>query len=594
MDWIICFLLSVSVLVFSVVFAVVVSAGKYKRGRVLTPFNIVFGGVFISVFICLLPINRGILAGTTSVILKTVTFSLHNAFQIFTINAERRIIIENIVCSEKWLSAAYSAYLSAAYVIAPIFTLGFLISLFKDVSSYVRYFLNFFCSVYVFSELNERSLPLGADIRKNHKRALIIYTDVFDKGDGITEDLIERSRELNAICFKKDVLDINFKVHGKKSNIIFFTVGEDESRNTEQALQLIKTYNKRENTGLYVFSSRIESEIMLNKASKGKIKVRRVNRMRSLIYELIEEHGNELFDTARETASGKKMISAVIIGLGKYGTEMLKALSWYCQMDGYGVETDAFDVDEKALERFTASAPDLMSDRYNGVVIPGEAEYTIRIHPGCDVTTSSFAEQIQKMKNTTYVFVSLGTDEANVKTSIYLRTLFERAGIKPVIRSVVYNINDKNALNGITNFRGQAYDIGFVGDLYSEAVIMNSEIEAEALRRHVKWGKEEEFWGYEYNYKSSVASAIHMKARVACGIPGAEKSEEELTEEEKIAIETIEHRRWNAYMRAEGYVYSGSTDKSSRNDLAKTHNDLVAYDLLSEEEKRKDSRVGTA
>ena len=47
-------------------------------------------------------------------------------------------------------------------------------------------------------------------------------------------------------------------------------------------------------------------------------------------------------------------------------------------------------------------------------------------------------------------------------------------------------------------------------------------------------------------------------------------------------------------MRSEGYVYSGSHDRSSRNDLAKMHHDLVDYVSLTEEEKRKDSRVGLA
>ena len=84
-----------------------------------------------------------------------------------------------------------------------------------------------------------------------------------------------------------------------------------------------------------------------------------------------------------------------------------------------------------------------------------------------------------------------------------------------------------------------------------------------------------------------------MKARIACGIPGADKKEEELSSEEKEIIEALEHRRWNAYMRAEGYVYSGSNDKSSRNDLAKMHHDLVDFSSLTDEEKRKDSKVGT-
>ena len=60
-----------------------------------------------------------------------------------------------------------------------------------------------------------------------------------------------------------------------------------------------------------------------------------------------------------------------------------------------------------------------------------------------------------------------------------------------------------------------------------------------------------------------------------------------------MGIESLEHCRWNAYMRAEGYVYSGSPEKSSRNDLGKMHHDLVNYEALTEEEKRKDFRVGT-
>ena len=109
----------------------------------------------------------------------------------------------------------------------------------------------------------------------------------------------------------------------------------------------------------------------------------------------------------------------------------------------------------------------------------------------------------------------------------------------------------------------------------------------------MKWGEEEAFWQYEYNYRSSMASAIHMKARIACGFSFADKEGSALTEEERNTLERLEHRRWNTYLRSEGYVYSGSPDSSSRNDLAKMHHNLVDFASLSEEDKRKDSNVGT-
>ncbi len=597
MNWFLCLSLSFLTLAASIVLASTVSVGRYKRGRIMKPVNILFGGVFIAVFIAMLPIYSGIMAGTMYSVLKTIAFSLHNTFQIFTIDAERDVILERVTCSSARLAAVYAAYLSVAFVVAPVLTFGFVLSFFKNASAYVGFMLRCFRDVYVFSELNEKSLALGADLRKNHKCAVIVYTDVFESNDEISYELIERARELRAICFKKDILAINFKAHSANAPIVFYAIGSDESENITQSLKLIELYKQRENTRLFVFASRVDSELLLTKADKGKLKVRRVNEVRSLVNRILFERGVELFRQAKEMPDGDKKISVVLVGLGGHGTEMLKALSWYCQMDGYHVEIHAFDADERAEDRFKALAPELMSDRYNGVLLPEEAEYTIRIHSGFDVTTKSFADEIAKLTDTTYAFISLGSDEKNIRAAVDLRMQFERMHIKPVIQSIVYSSDEKAALQGITNYRGQAYDIEYIGDIgssYSEAVIMNSELEADALRRHLKWGKEEEFWQYEYNYNSSVASEIHLNARIACGVPGADKREEDLTDEERRGIETLEHRRWNAYMRSEGYIYSGSPEKSSRNDLGKMHHDLVDYSSLTEEEKRKDSRVGTS
>lgn len=597
MGWITGLILSALVLIATIVIAILVGAGKYKHGRICTPFNVLFGGVFISIFICLLPIYHAILSEDDYSTLKTVMFSLHNTFQIFTLDVDRSLILESITPSNEWLSSVYSAYLSVTFVLAPILTFGFFISFFKNLSAYIKYVLHFFNDIYIFSELNEKSLALGADIKGNHRRSKIVFTDVFENNDEISYELIERARELNAICFKKDILAINFRRHYSKSYITFFTIGENETENIEQSLRLIDVFRERNNTSLFVFSTRIESELLLTKADKGKMKVWRVNEVRSLINRILFEDGHKIFDQAVPVSEQTKKISAVIVGMGQHGTEMLKALSWFCQMDGYCVQIDAFDIDQFAGDRFEAAAPELMSDQYNGVSITGEADYTIHIHSGYDVTTKSFANEISKLTNTTYVLVSLGTDEMNIRTAVEMRMLFERVGIKPVIQTIVYSTDERTALTGVTNYQGQPYDIDFIGDIkssYSEAVIINSELEADALKRHLngKWTKDE-FWNYEYNYRSSIASAIHKRARIVCGIPGASKDENELTPEERNIIEVLEHRRWNAYMRSEGYVYSGSHDKSSRNDLGKMHHDLVDFSSLDEDEKRKDSKVGT-
>ena len=90
-----------------------------------------------------------------------------------------------------------------------------------------------------------------------------------------------------------------------------------------------------------------------------------------------------------------------------------------------------------------------------------------------------------------------------------------------------------------------------------------------------------------------MASVIHYEARKYCNIPGADKCNEALNDCERDIIEALEHKRWNAYMRSEGFVYSGSEDKNSKNQLGKMHNNLVEFERLLDEDKRKDSRVGT-
>ncbi len=559
----------------------------FRRKSGSNLFCAMFAGVFLAAFFLFLPIR---LAAEENVI--AVMLSLFNAMQVFTLGAEYSIISGGMAHCDQWLREGYQVWATAVYVLAPIFTFGFVMSLFKNLSAYGKYLCMFFKKVYVFSDLNEQSLALATDIKRNHPRAGIVFHDVFD-GKGM--ELIGRAGGLGAVCFRKDILSVRLGFHDPGA-ITFFTIGSNETENLNQTIGLIEKYRKRRNTHVYVFSTKLESELLLTALPKGKIKVRRINQVQSLINRVLYERGQVIFESAIATEDGIRDISAVVVGMGNHGTEMVKALSWFGQMNGYRIKIDAFDKNPLAEDTFRAMAPELMSPEYNGVWVDGEAQYTIQIHSGRDVETAAFTREINQLKKATYVFVSLGDDDRNIRAAVNLRMLFERMGIHPMIQAVLTNSQQKKALTGIRNYRGQPYDITFIGDIeasYAENVIIDSELEEDALQRHLKWGKEEEFWGYEYNYRSSVASAIHMRARIKCGIPGAEKKEEDLTPEEQELIEALEHRRWNAYMRAEGYVYSGSKDKTSRNDLAKMHHDLVDFASLPEEEKRKDSRVGS-
>ena len=160
--------------------------------------------------------------------------------------------------------------------------------------------------------------------------------------------------------------------------------------------------------------------------------------------------------------------------------------------------------------------------------------------------------------------------------------------------------------------------IGSLESFYSVESLINSDLVRAGYDVNQRWSKsnkidsgkkkpskkkqrateiegESEFYKYEYNYRSSITKAIHerlkkkLSSRLGIHFPGVDKEWEELTEDEKLEIGKVEHVRWNAYMRTEGYSYSGDRDGSSRNDLAKKHNRLVSVSELSDDDLRKDA-----
>lgn len=581
--------------------SIVVSFYLIGRHRLsIKPFYLFSIGVFLSSVFAFIPIYYDYFAERNLRILHTILLSIHNSIRLFVVDADFDIINDAVNFLSKqgspsWIVTSYSFLCALLYVISPILTFSFILSLFKEATSKIKLIFGFNRDTYVFSELNEKSLALAKDIKNNHKWAMIVFADIKKDDENLDNNLIASALKIPAVCFAKDILNINFRIHSTKRNLCFFAMCSDEYVNLNRSVAIMKKYNDKDNVSLYVFSTSVESEIVLSKNNGGRMKVRRINDVRSLIERNAYDTGARLFEEAKVMEnSDKKLISALIVGLGRYGTEMTKVLAWLCQMDGYQIEINVIDSDEKAESKFTALCPELMSDKYNGVFIPKEAQYKINIYSGVKVASKEFTTIVNSLSNTTYVFVALDNEALNISTSVALRTLFEQMRIKPRIQTVVYDSQTSSVLKGAANFSGQCYDIDYIGDVssfYSEKVIIDSDLEAEALKCHLKWGDEESFWAYEYNYRSSVASAIHKKIRSQCGIPGASKETEEQTPEENARLAQIEHCRWNAYMRSEGYVYSGSHDKSSRNNLGKMHHDLVDYGELSEEEILKDKRI---
>lgn len=579
--------------------ATVVSYQKKKTG-ITKPINVVFAGMVISTLCGLFPNNY--IADALSDypffrIIETLSLSLANVMQVFTVDIDGKDLLETINKQEEFcLQQPYILTMSLLCTIAPLLTVGALASALMSLSAGRRYLCSFLKTAYVFSDLNKRSITLAFDLKTNHPNSVIVFTDVVDREEEEFLDLSNRAKSIGAILFKQDILEPKFHCHRKGVELSFFIIGENETENINHSLTIIEKYKNRNNTRLFLFSSTRESELALTGIDKGKIKVRRVNETKSLIYRTLYKKGDKLFSGATmPDNNGIKHINAVILGMGDYGIEMIKALAWFCQMDGYKLSINAFDKDKKAEAKFKTLCPDLLSPNYNGVTTNGESDYSITIHSKIDVNTSYLTTIFETLSQTTpatFVFVSLGSDEENIRVASNMRMIWKRFGLSPIIQTVAKNPKVSKVLADSKNYKGQPYNIDYIGDIrleYSESVIINSELESIALERHKKWGDEESFWAYEYNYNSSVASVIHKKARDICGVKGTDtlnnpnQSIDALSADERDSLQCLEHRRWNAYMRAEGYVYG-----YPRDDIAKTHHCLKPYYDLDPSDRKKD------
>lgn len=451
--------------------------------------------------------------------LKALLGAVHHTLRMFVLDGELDPIHEFAMTQPAVWSDLYFGAAIVVYLVSPLLTFSVVLSFFKNLSAMWRYAFRRCTELYVFSELNEDSLYLAGSIKEAHPKGLIVFTDVYENESEEFGEQMAAAHRLGAACFKADIALLRLRRSDRSRPVYFFLLGRDKAENIHQAVLLTRRWGTRSNMHLYLFATGAESELLFQSADPHGMRIRRVNEVRSLVQLLLYQQGEKLFETAAPLPEGRHQISALLLGLGQYGTEMLKALAWFGQMDGYDLRLTAVDARPNARE------------------------------------------------------------------------LCQRRGLHPYILAVVQDPFKTVALTSVTDYRGTPYDLHFLGArdmLYSESNILHSRLEAEALTRHLKWGDEDVFWRYEFNYRSSIASVIHHRLKLRLGVPGADKPPAERTEEEKQLLRVIEHRRWNAYMRTEGYCYSGSTDPASRNDLGKLHNCLVPFDELSEKEKAKD------
>ena len=441
MIWNICFPLSLIVLAVGAVIAMRLFRNKIMQNNDTLGFFTLAISTFVALTVMYYALEYSQLYCEEQFGWFTAIFvAVRDTIGTFVVDGDFSFYAENMQGMWSWLVPICSVSMALMIIAAPVFTFGFLLSFFKNLSSMIRFLLKKKANVYVFSELNEKSLVLASDLKQNDSHRVVVFCDVFERDDERFGELLDDAKKLDAIFFEKDILDIDFHKHAKKGNLYFFITGQDDTENINQSLGLVERYGEYDTTHLYLFSDSISGEMLLFSGKKHRMKIRRINESLAMIHNALYQDPTVVFqNTSGVTPLGEKVISAVLVGLGGYGTEALKTLLWYGQMDGYRLKIDAFDQNEKAEERMEFLCPEVMSEKYNRKHVPGEASYDVTVHSAVTVGTKTFADEIAKLTEASFVLVSLGNDDLNIETAVSLRVMFERMGIHPTIYAVVYN-----------------------------------------------------------------------------------------------------------------------------------------------------------
>lgn len=401
--------------------------------------------------------------------------------------------------------------------------------------------------------------------------------------------------------------------------------GQYKKKILNKIIKLKDGEHKLNNTAeIYVYATNSESEALIDNIEKKNLHIRRINENRNLVFETMKSHS--IFDDVDEMYEingfkdeyvEEKQMNVAILGLGGYGMELLKTLSWLGQAKGYYLNAFVFD-GENGKEKLEAIAPEMLEHNYLGILDESEdksargrwkgtekkvdSRYSIHFYNYIDVNSISFLKKINSINEKyglTSIYVTLGNDGLNVQTSMNIRRKIRRALVEkqgdaknePKIYAVVFNNKKADILKRATDDskESNAYKITYIGNLqkaFSQTTIEQRSLESTGFEYHSRWAdvanpyavrtERDKYEQTEYFRRSSMAQALFY-----------ELTYEKIIYENIAELSRHEHNRWNAFMRADGFV-ACSCKNYKDTVVKKTHHNLTPFGELSDEDKAKD------
>ncbi len=534
-------------------------------------------------------------------------------------------------------------YTALIHLILALLVLGFVLNFFKNYLSKFSYRFIERGKLCVFTEVSQRSLLLCEDIRSKEKESsspscIFVFLrkdrENVQQNDG--DD--ERLNKLGAHVFDFDVCDLPIYKRYLKHSVCFFLLKLNEEENLKQALALSQKYGKSSFAGhmhIHVMNTSPEAAIVLDTIEYSSVLSLRIfNETRALLYHLFDE--NPLFLARRENR-----LKILVVGAGRVGTEAVKLAAWCGQTVQLRPEIVVVDYDVDWDTRFALECPDLAPK-----TCPDDAkkEANIRFYAE-DVRGDGFANVLKAHPDTGYVICALGNEELNLRTAIAIRGAYEEIRFenakdgeaieKPQIHVLLANpfladIGKKLLVNAKVPCDLKPF--GSLSELYSWESVASPYYDHLGMAvnrfyaRHyagttdaaklaeIEKEADKQYEDKEYNRSSSMALGLHSKYKLysaLCEIGGRvfskeawrKKPSDEMINalgiclQDKDVVESLsvlEHRRWNCYMRGEGWrradfsladSWFGVEKNDHRNFISKQTACLVSWEELLQVDK---------
>ena len=314
-------------------------------------------------------------------------------------------------------------------------------------------------------------------------------------------------------------------------------------------------------------------------------------------------------ECAKNAAACEKSrtLSVTILGSGEIAQEVFKAVYWCGQMLDTELSIRVLSKDAKAFEcRLKEEYPQVLeSCREDSPILqiyPSDNEehsaedrnppyaraefYTVKDA----LILSEYPEDI--LGHTDYYVIALGSDERNIAAADkirfhHMRKLSDRGGSHLVIAPVVYDQNMAAAVRDLDPEPFAPYMLPFaaLNERYSCKNVFMNDFTADALQTALNYSKKEQnnFFKDGYSYWANIGKTIHAPYKafsigriraVSLDADAAERYTVDrsltdhtepdpgekaeggrmLTPLERDRLGWLEHRRWNAFLRAQGFA----------------------------------------